>query len=177
MLEGKGTCIIADDLNARQIPTKRGGRWQPGTIQHMISNEIFMGDLRMQKTWRDSSYKSHTNCGEQPQYYIKNHHEAIVSREVFALANAANRQRGVEKNNVSCIEDTVQDDPHLNRYCFTGKIICGCCGNIMKRQVVQTAGGKKAGIPLSRSAVGKILMNPVYLGDNYYPQVVEESLY
>lgn len=37
--------------------------------------------------------------------------------------------------------------------------------------------GKKAGIPLSRSAVGKILSNPVYLGDGYYPQVVEESLY
>ena len=39
------------------------------------------------------------------------------------------------------------------------------------------AAGKKTGIPLSKSAVGKILMNPVYLGDNYYPQVVEESLY
>ena len=39
------------------------------------------------------------------------------------------------------------------------------------------AAGKKTGIPLSRSAVGKILSNPVYLGDGYYPQVVEESLY
>ena len=39
------------------------------------------------------------------------------------------------------------------------------------------ASGKKAGIPLSRSAVGKVLSNPVYLGDGYYPQMVEESLY
>lgn len=39
------------------------------------------------------------------------------------------------------------------------------------------AAGRKTGIPLSRSAVGKILMNPVYLGDGYYPQVVEESLF
>lgn len=51
VLEGKVTCIIAEEFNTRQIPTKRGGRWQPGTIQHMISNEIFMGDLRMQKTF------------------------------------------------------------------------------------------------------------------------------
>ncbi len=144
VLKGMGTCLIAADLNARQIPTKRGGRWQPGTIQHIISNEIFMGDLRMQKTWRDSNYKSHINCGEQPQYYIKDHHEAIVSREVFASANAANRQRGIEKNNISGSECQAQEDPHLNRYCFTGKIVCGCCGNIMKRQVVQTAGGKRA---------------------------------
>ena len=144
VLKGMGTCLIAADLNARQIPTKRGGSWQPGTIQHMISNEIFIGDLRMQKTWRDSNYKSHTNCGEQPQYYIKNHHEAIVSREVFASANASNRQRGLEKNNVPGIDGNSQDDPHLNRYCFTGKIICGCCGSVMKRQVVQTAGGRRA---------------------------------
>ena len=89
VLEGKVTCIIAEEFNTRQIPTKRGGRWQPGTIQHMISNEIFMGDLRMQKTWRNSNYKSNTNCGEQPQYYIKNHHEAIVSREVFALGKCS----------------------------------------------------------------------------------------
>ena len=143
VLEGKGTCIIAADLNARKVPTKRGGSWQPGTIQHMISNEIFMGDLRMQKTWRDSCYKSHLNSGEQPQYYIKNHHEAIVSREVFASANAANRQRGIEKNNLSNTNINTQDDPHLNRYCFTGKVICSC-GDIMKRQVVQTAGGRRA---------------------------------
>lgn len=144
VLEGKGTCLIAADLNARQVPTKRGGSWQPGTIQHMISNEIYIGDLRMQKTWRDSSYKSHINSGEQPQYYIKNHHEAIISREVFASANASNRQRGIEKNNVSNIDGNTQVDPHLNRYCFTGKVICSCCGDNMKRQVVQTAGGKRA---------------------------------
>ena len=144
VLEGKGTCLIAADLNARQISTKRGGSWQPGTIQHMISNELYIGDLRMQKTWRDSGYKSHINSGEKPQYYIKDHHEAIISREVFASANAANRQRGIEKNNVSNISSNTQADPHLNRYCFTGKVICSCCGDTMKRQVVQTAGGKRA---------------------------------
>ena len=37
--------------------------------------------------------------------------------------------------------------------------------------------GKKTGIPLSRSAVGKILSNRVYLGDGYYPPLIEESLY
>ena len=37
--------------------------------------------------------------------------------------------------------------------------------------------GKKAGIPLSRSAVGKVLRNPVYLGDDYYPRIVDDSLY
>ena len=144
VLEGKGTCMIAADLNSRRVPTKRGGNWQPGTIQHMIRNEIFMGDLRMQKTWRDEQFRLHINYGEQPQYYIKNHHEAIVSREVFASANAANRQRGIEKNNTPEKDCAPQDDPHQNRYCFTGKILCGCCGSRMKRQVVQTAGGTRA---------------------------------
>lgn len=39
------------------------------------------------------------------------------------------------------------------------------------------AAGKQAGIPLSRSAIGKILANPVYLGDGYYPQLIEETLF
>ena len=145
VLEGKGTCVIAADLNARRIPTKRGGSWQPGTIQHMIRNEIFMGDLRMQKTYRDSRFKLHINYGEEPQYYIKNHHEGIVSRQVFEAANASNRQRGLEKNNFAAATDgDPRDDPHQNRYCFTGKVICGCCGSRMKRQVVRTAGGVRA---------------------------------
>ena len=144
VLEGKGTCTIAADLNARRVPTKRGGSWQPGTIQHMLRNEIFIGDLRMQKTWRDNRFKMHINYGEQPQYYIKDHHEAIISREVFEAANASNRQRGIEKNNLSETNVVPIDDPRQNRYCFTGKILCGYCGGRMKRQIVQTPGGIRA---------------------------------
>lgn len=144
VLEGKGTSTIAADLNARRVPTKRGGSWQPGTIQHMLRNEIFIGDLRMQKTWRDSRFKMHINYGEQPQYYITDHHEAIISREVFEAANASNRQRGIEKNNLSETNAVPVDDPRQNRYCFTGKILCGYCGSRMKRQIVRTPGGTRA---------------------------------
>ena len=37
--------------------------------------------------------------------------------------------------------------------------------------------GKEAGIPLSRTAVGKILANRVYLGDEYYQKIIEGSLF
>lgn len=40
-----------------------------------------------------------------------------------------------------------------------------------------SSAGKEAGIPLSRTAIGKILSNRVYLGDGYYPQIIEESLF
>ena len=32
-------------------------------------------------------------------------------------------------------------------------------------------------IPLGRTALGKVLKNPVYLGDDYYPQIIDKELF
>ena len=50
-----------------------------------------------QKTYTDSSYKRHTNFGELDQYYVENHHEAIISREEYEAANAVVDRRREEK--------------------------------------------------------------------------------
>lgn len=38
--EGKSLRAIAADLNARQVPTKRGGKWYASTIQKIVGNDI-----------------------------------------------------------------------------------------------------------------------------------------
>ena len=144
ILRGNGTSAIAADLNARNIPTKRKSSWHAGTIQAIIHNVFFVGDLLMQKTWRDSHYRVQLNYGEYDQYYIEDHHPAIVSREVFTAANLACAQRGREKSNLPCDEKHLRNDPHHNRYCFTGKIICGQCGNTLKRQMIYRSDGSHA---------------------------------
>ena len=83
LLSGKGTHAIADDLNRRGIPTKRNGRWTATTIRGMLSNEKYVGDCLFQKTYSDSRFVRHNNHGEQTQYMVKDHHEAIISREDF----------------------------------------------------------------------------------------------
>ncbi len=128
-LAGKSTHVIAKDLNERGIPSKKGSKWTPGSINAIIRNEKFTGDVIFQKTYTDSRFNRHINYGEQDQYLCSGHHEAIVSHEVFDKAYEVMSQRGKEKGNG---ENTQR---YQNRYGFSGKIRCGECGSVFKRRI------------------------------------------
>lgn len=127
-LAGKSTHAIAKELNERGIASKRGGKWTPGTVNAIIRNEKFTGDVIFQKTYTDSQFNRHLNHGTENQYLCEEHHEAIVSHEVFDAANEVMNQRGREKGNG---ENTSR---YQNRYAFSGKIRCGDCGSVFKRR-------------------------------------------
>ncbi|MCR5450715.1 MAG: recombinase family protein [Solobacterium sp.] len=124
VLNGKGTCLIAEELNSRNIPTKRGGQWQPGTVQHMLDNIFFKGDLLMQKYWKDDLFKVKTNHGEYNQYLIENHHPALVSEDMYDSAQYVNKMRG---------HPLIDHNQH---YPLSYKIVCGECGCTYKRVTV-----------------------------------------
>jgi hypothetical protein len=128
-LSGKGTNAIADELNVRAVPTKKGGKWTSGTINGIIGNEKYTGDVIYQKTYTDSSFNRHTNNGEYDQYLVQGHHEAIISHETYENANAALKQRGREKGNKN------NTGIYQNRYGFSGRIKCGECGSSFKRRI------------------------------------------
>lgn len=128
-LAGKSTHMIADELNERGVAAKKGGHWTPGTINGIIGNEKYTGDALFQKTYTDNSFNRHQNRGEVDQYLMQDHHEAIISREEFELANAVLKQRGCEKGNG---HDTGR---YQNRYGFSGRIYCGECGSKYKRRL------------------------------------------
>lgn len=67
------------------------------TVRGMISNEKYTGDVIFQKTYTDSQFNRHVNYGQRDQYAMADHHEAIISHEVFETANALVEQRGKEK--------------------------------------------------------------------------------
>ncbi|ABZ85487.1 DNA recombinase, putative [Heliomicrobium modesticaldum Ice1] len=129
ILSGKGTHKIADDLNRRKVPTKKGGRWTATTIRGMVSNEKYTGDAIFQKTYTDEHFNRHNNYGEKDQYLIKNHHEPIISHEDFEAAQMIIEQRGKEKGVVK------YNEKYQSRYPFSGKIICGQCGSKFKRRI------------------------------------------
>ncbi|MGO4987036.1 DUF3626 domain-containing protein [Gallicola sp. Sow4_E12] len=62
-------------------------------------------------------------------YLVENHHEAIISHEDFeaveAILNQRAKEKGIEKRN----------SKYLNRYSFSGKIICSECGSTFKRRI------------------------------------------
>lgn len=69
---------------------------------------------------------------------MQDHHEAIISREKFELANAVLKQRGREKGNG---HDTGR---YQNRYGFSGRIYCGECGGKYKRRMHYKPSGQYA---------------------------------
>ena len=73
-LAGKGTHAIARELNARGIKTKRSGKWSAGTVNAILNNEKYTGDVIFQKTYSDSSFNRHINYGERDRFLCENHH-------------------------------------------------------------------------------------------------------
>jgi hypothetical protein len=102
----------------------------------MLTNEKYIGDCLFQKTYSDFRFKRHTNNGERDQFYMEDHHEAIISREDFEAANQMLLQHAKEKNVVK------GDAKYQNRYPFTQKIVCGECGSPFKRRI-NSAGALK----------------------------------
>lgn len=128
-LAGKSTHVIAKELNDSGVRSKKGGKWTPGAINAIIRNEKFTGDVIFQKTYTDSQFSRHINDGELNQYLCENHHEPIVSHEIFEKANEVLNQRGKEKGHG---KDTAK---YQNRYGFSGRIKCGECGSTFKRRM------------------------------------------
>lgn len=127
ILSGQSPGAVAKELNKKGVRTKRGGNWTGHTINGMIRNEKYTGDVLFQKTFSDDHFNRHVNRGEKNQYYMKDHHEGLVSREDFEAANAVIDANGMEKG---IHKDS---DKYSNRYPMSGKIVCGECGNTWKR--------------------------------------------
>ncbi len=127
-LSGEGAWLIAQKLQKQGVPTKRGSTWKQSSVLRILQNEMYTGDALFQKTYSDKSFKRHMNDGECDCYIAKDHHEAIISHKTFEKVRQIMQQRGNEKGNGENVEK------YQNRYAFSGKIICGCCGSSFKRR-------------------------------------------
>ena len=84
-LSGIGMTTIAARLNDLEIPTTKGGKWRHNAVRYILTNEKYIGDALLQKTFTTEtiSFKRHKNTGEADQYYIRNSQKAIVTKEDF----------------------------------------------------------------------------------------------
>ncbi len=84
-LQGYGTTTIAHRLTELARKNKKGevSRHTHG-VMGIIKNEKYKGDVLLGKTFTIDpiSKRRLANMGEQNQFYIRDHHEPIVSREV-----------------------------------------------------------------------------------------------
>ncbi len=116
----KGANTIANELREEGKKPLSGGDWNIQHIIRILRNEKYVGDLVQKKTYTPDflTHEKKANHGEEEFVILKNHHEPIVSRELFDAAQARLDSRSRESSKVG----------HSNRYCFSGKIVCGRCG-------------------------------------------------
>lgn len=85
-LDGKCVSEIAAELTKIGVPTVKGNRaWNPSVVRNMLRSEKYKGDAHMQKTYTPDRlpHKAIRNTGQVPMYYKKNHHPAIIPRNVW----------------------------------------------------------------------------------------------
>lgn len=101
-------------------PTKRtvSTMWSAVLVKRIISNEFYIGTLVQRKTKRAGIHGKEVKRDESEHIRFENHHEAIIDKETFYLAQRLKQERatkhhkGVRKNN----------------NIFTGMVFCGKCG-------------------------------------------------
>lgn len=127
-LNGMGTYKIAQLLDRRKIPTRKGGKWSGSTVKGILVNEKYYGAAAFQKTYTDSNFHRHNNHGEVDSFVAEDHHEAIISKELFDRVQVM-IQKHLDEHGI--VKDIGK---YHNKYPFSGIIICGECGNKFKRQ-------------------------------------------
>ena len=148
-LEGKGTPRIKVGLEADGIKTKRGkDRWSEKTILAMLSNEKYMGDALLQKTYMEDflTKTRKTNEGVLPQYYIENNHPAIISKEIFYRVQEELARRS-QKNKITKTNKSSEEKEMVavkkSRYVLSGLTVCSECGHTYRRITWARNGEKK----------------------------------
>ena len=142
-LLGYSSKAIADELNHLGVLTPRkykesqgfkcngfqnikGGNWSAKAVNRIIENEVYIGNILQGKSIT-LNYKNKKQIGKDKEEWIRveNTHEAIVSKEVFSIANTMlkrdlNNSRGKDKIEI-----------------FTGMLFCKECGSSLIRRTVK----------------------------------------
>lgn len=129
-LSGKSIREIANELAQAQVPKLKGNPvWSATGVSYILTNERYMGDELFQKRFTTDAFpfKKVKNRGEKSQFYAENTHEAIVSPNVFRLAQELLKK----KNQLHGRKKEIQT------YTFSKMLECGECGSTFCRRVTK----------------------------------------
>ena len=124
LYDGKGSSAIAHELSNRGIPTLKNRVWSPQHVLKILKNEKYVGDLTQWKVYKPNilAEKTKINRGDNPEaplITVHNHHEGIISREIWDLTQAEMLNRSKKSR---------EGRKHSRIYWFSGKMVCGKCG-------------------------------------------------
>ena len=134
-LDGDSLERIKHRLEDAGIETTTGKRtWSTGTIYNILTNEKIMGDVLLQKTFTADylTKRRVKNSGQQKQYYVKNHHEAIIPKAVYYKIQEEIARRSSLKKAGTRKGKTAQG-VYSSKYALTGIMVCNECGAHYRR--------------------------------------------
>ena len=142
-LMGYSSKAIADELNRLGVLTPRkykesqgfkcngfpnikGGNWSAKSINRIIENEVYIGNTLQGKSMT-LNYKNKKQIEKEKEDWIKveNTHEAIISKEIFAIANTMLKR------------DLKNSHGKETIHIFTGMLFCKECGSSLIRRTVK----------------------------------------
>ena len=134
-LEGIGGKVIARELDELGYKSPRGlDHWNDTTVLGIIKNEKYKGDILMGKTFTVDpiSKRRLSNLGEEDKYYIKDNHEAIISKEDFEKAQEIRLRRAGNKKTAANVNG--KRERYSKMYAFSSMLECGFCGSLLSRR-------------------------------------------
>lgn len=133
-LDGQSVGQIRKYLQENGIQTKSGKtQWSESTVQSILSNERYCGNVLLQKTYREDciSKKVKRNRGEVDKYLIVNNHIPIISEDVFKRTQREiARRNGLRKTSM---KGKTEQGKYSGRFALTELLVCGECGSPYKR--------------------------------------------
>lgn len=85
---------ISKLLLEKGITAPKGGkRWGIETLNKLLHNEKYTGNVMLQKTYVPNALagKQEKNNGQTPKYYVEHTHKEIITKEIFKKANEVSR--------------------------------------------------------------------------------------
>lgn len=125
-MNGLSAEFTAKQLTKMGVTAMKGGPFKATSVRQILKNITYTGNLLLQKEYTPDPItgKSRYNNGEMPQYFVENHHEAIIPMEEWQAVQderLKRRKLGAHANK------------SINTTCFTSKIKCGNCGKNFRR--------------------------------------------
>lgn len=118
------TAKLLNEMGKRSLT---GREFTGETVRCILLNQVYIGVLELQKEYKIDPFtkKKKRNKGELPKYIVENHHEPIISKELWDAVHGE-RQRRISTGETKIWTDSVS--------CFTSNIHCQCCGKKYQRK-------------------------------------------
>lgn len=170
-LQGDSLQSIKAKLETAGALTARGNTaWSAQSIQRILQNEKYCGDVLLQKTFTEDVLTGvhKKNTGQLPQYYIENYHDGIVSKQMFREVQTEIARR----NSKSAANQRKRRRGRYNsKYALSERLVCRDCGSPYKRVTWNIHGRKQ----IVWRCVNRIEYGTKFCGNS--PSIPEEELH